>query len=230
MARTTGSALQSRGRESPVSGRGDVLRGRVALIGPPGARKSAHARLVVERFGVGRLSTGELLRAVAHGDGPVAAAVRFHFAAGTLVPDRFVTDVVRDHLRSLIATGRGAVLDGYPRTLAQAIVLQRLLLPEGLDAIIEIAVDREALLEQLLRRGRDSDTNRAIERRLWSYERNTPRMLGWLRRRRLVCTVPGVSFDEDARRDEDVHDDIVRCLAPLINEPTCTRSRSHAST
>src|SRR5688572_1815473 len=126
------------------------MRQDVIIFGPPGAGKGTQGALLAERFGLLRLSTGDVLRdAVQHGT-PLGLEARRFMNAGELVPDAVILGIVGDHLRGPAAT-RGVIFDGFPRTLAQAQSLDGLLAQLGrtLGAVLVLEVDDETLVRRL---------------------------------------------------------------------------------
>jgi adenylate kinase len=122
----------------------------IILLGPPGAGKGTQAtRLVTERDMV-QLSTGDMLRAARDAGTPMGLKVAAIMKAGELVSDEIVDGLIGDKLDSMPAT-QGAIFDGYPRTAAQAVSLDALLADRGrkLDAVIELAVDEDALVDRI---------------------------------------------------------------------------------
>jgi len=122
----------------------------IILLGPPGAGKGTQAtRLVTERDMV-QLSTGDMLRAARDAGTPMGLKVDAIMKAGALVSDDIVDGLIGDKLDSMPAT-QGAIFDGYPRTAAQAVSLDGLLAARGrkLDAVIELAVDEDALVDRI---------------------------------------------------------------------------------
>jgi adenylate kinase len=123
---------------------------RVVLLGPPGAGKSTQARWLEERYGITHISTGDMLRAeVAMGTGIGAQAAAL-MAAGALVPDAVLNSLLTRRLAAPDAA-RGFILDGFPRTVIQAVALDELLAAENrqLDAIIELRVSERMLAERI---------------------------------------------------------------------------------
>ena len=123
---------------------------RLVLLGPPGAGKGTQAERIRDRYGLAHLSTGDMLReAVAAGTG-IGREAKSIMDAGQLVPDELIVRLVEARI-SQPDCAKGFLLDGFPRTLVQAEALDRLLAERGtrLDAVIEFAVDDEALVERI---------------------------------------------------------------------------------
>ncbi|PWU07965.1 MAG: adenylate kinase [Verrucomicrobia bacterium] len=127
---------------------------RLVLLGPPGAGKGTQAEVLERKFGICHLSTGEILRDVAAGNGlPQTSALKSalrYMRRGELVPDATILELVRER-RDCLHAHQGFALDGFPRTLPQARALNRLLLQEGLtlDAALEFSLPMEQVIKRL---------------------------------------------------------------------------------
>lgn len=126
---------------------------RLVLLGPPGAGKGTQAARLVERHGVPQLSTGDMLRAAVAAKTPIGLKAKEIMDAGALVPDEVVIGLIDERLDSPDCAN-GFILDGFPRTVAQAEALRELLAHKGmaLDAVLELVVDEGALVDRMRKR------------------------------------------------------------------------------
>ncbi|MCZ8322024.1 MAG: adenylate kinase [Novosphingobium sp.] len=122
----------------------------IILLGPPGAGKGTQAQRLVERHGMRQLSTGDMLRAAVKAGTPVGLQAKAVMERGELVSDAIVSALIGEELDAM-GPDMGAIFDGYPRTAAQAESLDGILAQRGrtLDAVIELAVDEDALVERI---------------------------------------------------------------------------------
>ena len=123
---------------------------RLVLLGPPGAGKGTQAERIAARYGIAHLSTGNMLREAVAANTEVGQRAKAIMDAGQLVPDDVINRLVAERIAQPDAA-RGFVLDGFPRTAAQAEALDRLLSERGerLDAVLELAVDDDALVDRI---------------------------------------------------------------------------------
>ncbi|MCZ7584571.1 MAG: adenylate kinase [Deltaproteobacteria bacterium] len=123
---------------------------RFILLGGPGAGKGTQAKILADRYGVPQISTGDMLRAAVKAGTPLGREAKTHMDSGGLVPDEVVIGLIDERLDQKDA-GRGFILDGFPRTVAQAEALKRLLNRKdmGLDGVVSIDVDDEELVQRL---------------------------------------------------------------------------------
>jgi adenylate kinase len=175
---------------------------RLLLLGPPGAGKGTQARLLVERLGVPQISTGDMLRAAVAAGSEVGRRARSYMDAGQLVPDEVVIGVAEERLRQADAA-EGFVLDGFPRTVAQAEALDALLARLGvkLERCVVLAADEDELVRRLLRRaeieGRSDDNEATIRTRMAEYRRKTEPLIEHYRRRGVLAEVDGLGEIEE---------------------------------
>ncbi|CCH35134.1 adenylate kinase [Actinosynnema sp. NPDC047251] len=173
---------------------------RLVLVGPPGAGKGTQAQVLSTQLGVPHISTGDLFRAHISGQTELGREVKKYLDEGKLVPDSVTIDMVRERLAEE-DTGNGFLLDGFPRTTAQADVLTALLTStdQRLDAVLELDVPEDVVVGRLLARGREDDKEDVIRHRQQVYRSETAPLLDYYRD--ILLTIDAVgSVDEITER------------------------------
>lgn len=175
---------------------------RMIIMGPPGAGKGTQASRIAERYSIPAISTGDIFRRNLAEGTPLGEQAKAYMDAGEYVPDEVTNAMVRDRLAAADASS-GWLLDGYPRTLAQVDALDEIMAASstGLDAVLELVVDTEIVVDRLLKRaeieGRADDNAETIRRRLQVYEAETAPLTRAYDVRSLLRQVDGLgSVDE----------------------------------
>ena len=175
----------------------------VLVLGPQGSGKGTQAKRIKATYGIPHIATGDMLREMRGLDTPLGRRLKEVLDSGELVNDELMVSLIRDRL-SRGDTTPGFVLDGFPRTMAQAEALDALLheLGRTLDVVFEFQIgDRAQLVERMLKRaaeeGRADDTPDAIQRRLELYDRETAPLVEYYRTRGNVVGIhAGRTIDE----------------------------------
>jgi adenylate kinase len=122
----------------------------LVLLGPPGAGKGTQAKMMIDHYGIPQISTGDILRASLKERTPLGLKAKEYMDKGLLVPDEVVIDIIKDRLKEDDCRN-GYILDGFPRTVAQAQALDKVLtaMNTGIDHVISIEVDKGELIKRL---------------------------------------------------------------------------------
>ncbi|HET9842079.1 MAG TPA: adenylate kinase [Nocardioides sp.] len=170
---------------------------RLIILGPPGAGKGTQASRIAAAFGIPAISTGDIFRANIKNETPLGLQVKEVLASGGYVTDDITNAIVRDRLFEDDAE-QGFLLDGYPRTAAQVEALDAILAEHDhtLEAVLELTVDEDAVVQRLLKRahleGRDDDTEEVIRERQAIYRRETAPLTEVYSARGLLVQVDGM--------------------------------------
>lgn len=181
---------------------------RIILLGPPGAGKGTQAVRMVERLGIPQLSTGDMLRAAVAAGTPVGLKAKAVMDRGNLVSDDIVVGIIADRIEEQDAKG-GFILDGFPRTVAQAEAFDRMLADKGLklDAVIEFKVNETELVDRIVRRAKETeargesvrkdDNPEVFKTRLDAYKNQTAPLSAYYERTGMLKTVDGMKPIDD---------------------------------
>jgi adenylate kinase len=166
---------------------------RLILVGPPGSGKGTQARLLAERLGLSSIGTGDMLREAVRLKTPAGKRAKPYVAAGQLVPDELVNEIVA-HLFRIGSAPTDFIMDGYPRTLAQAQTFDKVLEQKQLplDAVVVLDVADDEIVRRLSARKREDDQVDIIRKRLEIFHAQNKDILDYYRRRGLLVEVPGV--------------------------------------
>lgn len=199
---------------------------RLLMIAPPGAGKGTQGSRIADHFGIPHIATGQLLRSHVSRRTDLGRTVRGHLDQGSLVPDQIVLEMVRRALLGSKEAGVGYVLDGYPRTPAQAWAAYQVAAELGMTAevALHLRADDDEVVRRLLTRAatehRSDDTEPVIRQRLALYHEVTTPVLAWYAERGILLSVNGM------RSPDEVTADVLEELETLEIAPAVDRARS----
>jgi len=172
---------------------------KVVFLGPPGAGKGTQAVRLAEKYEVPHISTGDILRAAVKEGTELGKLAKSYMDKGELVPDDVIIGIIRERLSQTDVKEKGFILDGFPRTLAQAESLDAMLeeLNMPLDKVIYLNVNDEEIVKRLLARGRADDTEDVIRNRLEVYRKQTAPLIDYYSSKGLLVEINGIGEIEE---------------------------------
>ncbi|WP_298353732.1 adenylate kinase [Rhodoblastus sp.] len=187
---------------------------RLILLGPPGAGKGTQSARLEKKFGIPQLSTGDMLRAAVKAGTPVGLKAKAVMESGGLVSDEIVVGIIADRIGEADCA-KGFILDGFPRTVAQAKALDAMLKQKGmkLDAVVELVVDEKALVARMENRVKETlaaggavradDNPEAFAKRLTQYREQTAPVSDYYKSVGELRTVDGMAAIDDVTAQLD---------------------------
>lgn len=160
----------------------------IILLGAPGSGKGTQAAFLIDKHGLTHLSTGDMLRAEIAAGSDLGKQAKAIMESGQLVSDEIVIAMIAARLGD-----KGALFDGFPRTIAQAEALDKLLAGRGsqIDAVIELQVGNEEIVQRMLARGRSDDNEATIRQRLAVFEAQTKPLTAYYRQQGKLRSIDG---------------------------------------
>ena len=159
----------------------------IIIFGAPGSGKGTYSDEIVEKYGMGHISTGDVLRAEIKNGTELGKIAQGYISNGQLIPDDLMIEILAKTYDAQPA-GKGVIFDGFPRTIAQAEALKKMLEERGheLGIMIELVVEEDILMFRLLRRakeqGREDDNEETIKKRFAVYQNQTAPLIDWFER------------------------------------------------
>jgi adenylate kinase len=178
----------------------------ILMLGAPGSGKGTQGQILAQRLGIPKVATGDILRAAMKADTPLGKEAKRFYDAGKLVPDSVILELIKSELAKPEAQ-HGAIFDGFPRTAAQAELVEKTLTARGqrLAHVLLLDVPEEELVQRLhgraVQEGRSDDTPEAIRTRLAVYHQDTAPLVAYYAQRGIVHRVPGVGSIQDIAQE-----------------------------
>ena len=175
----------------------------IVIFGAPGSGKGTQSDLLIEKYGLEHISTGDVLRSEIKKGTELGRTAQRYIDGGNLIPDELMVSILASVYDGFGRAHRGVIFDGFPRTIPQAEALKQMLNERGdtVAAMIELDVPEDELMTRLIKRGQESgradDNEETIKKRLVVYHSQTQPLIGWYEREGLHHHIEGYGSVED---------------------------------
>ena len=173
----------------------------IVIFGAPGSGKGTQSERIVEKYGINLISTGDVLRAEIKNGTELGKTAKGYIDQGQLIPDELMIDILGSVFDSF-KDSKGVIFDGFPRTIAQAEALKKMLAERGQDVsvMVDLDVPEEELMVRLIKRGKDSgradDNEETIKKRLHVYHSQTAPLIDWYKNEKKYQHINGLGTME----------------------------------
>ena len=173
----------------------------IVIFGAPGSGKGTQSERIVEKYGINHISTGDVLRAEIKNGTELGKTAKGYIDQGQLIPDELMIDILASVFDSF-KDSKGVIFDGFPRTIAQAEALKKMLAERGQDVsvMVDLDVPEEELMLRLIKRGKDSgradDNEETIKKRLHVYHSQTAPLIDWYKNEKKYQHINGLGTME----------------------------------
>ncbi|ADV43429.1 adenylate kinase [Bacteroides helcogenes] len=174
----------------------------IVIFGAPGSGKGTQSEKIVEKYGINHISTGDVLRAEMKNGTELGKTAKGYIDQGQLIPDELMIEILANVFDSF-QDSKGVIFDGFPRTIAQAEALKKMLAERGqeVSVMLDLDVPEEELMKRLIKRGQESgradDNEETIKKRLVVYHSQTAPLIGWYKSEDLYAHINGLGKLED---------------------------------
>ena len=169
----------------------------IVIFGAPGSGKGTQSEKIVEKYGINHISTGDVLRAEIKNGTELGKTAKSYIDQGQLIPDDLMIDILASVFDSF-EDSKGVIFDGFPRTIAQAEALKKMLAERGQDVtvMVDLEVPEDELMTRLIKRGKDSgradDNEETIKKRLHVYHSQTAPLIDWYKNEKKYQHINGL--------------------------------------
>ena len=169
----------------------------IVIFGAPGSGKGTQSERIVEKYGINHISTGDVLRAEIKNGTELGKTAKGYIDQGQLIPDELMIDILASVFDSF-KDSKGVIFDGFPRTIAQAEALKKMLAERGQDVsvMLDLEVPEDELMVRLIKRGKDSgradDNEETIKKRLHVYHSQTSPLIDWFKNEKKYQHINGL--------------------------------------